>query len=324
MTSYSVPIIDIKPYGTGGAADAVVVDAVGTACEQHGFLVVTGHGIPGEVHEDLDASSRAFFARPLKEKSAFAPGSGDVLRGWWGIGSMSTAKSLDLETLPDYFEFLAFGTELSDDRRAEYYRRGVKHAESFFAENIWPDTEGLRSAVERYIVEASALARRLLQIMATALELEPSWFDDKFEVPCSALSINYYPASDVKPEAGRFRRGEHRDYGALTVLYADGESGLQVKAPDGQWCEVPTFPGAYVVNLGDMMTVWSNGHWRSSLHRVVCPDDMSTDRLSVPLFFNPSLDAMVQSVPTRLGAGEQPGDPVLGGEYIMNKVQATT
>ena len=101
MTSYSVPIIDIKPYGTGGAADAVVVDAVGTACEQHGFLVVTGHGIPGEVHEDLDASSRAFFARPLKEKSAFAPGSGDVLRGWWGIGSMSTAKRRDREPLPD-------------------------------------------------------------------------------------------------------------------------------------------------------------------------------------------------------------------------------
>lgn len=320
----AIPVIDIAPFDAPGAAGRGTVDAIRAACEDHGFFVIAGHGIAKEVNEDLDAAARRFFRRPLEEKAAFTPDVGDVLRGWWGVGSMSTAKSLDIETPPDLLEFLAFGPELSAERRADYQRRGVKHVDSFFAENIWPDTEGLRGAVERYYDETTKLAFRLLNILAVALGLEPDWFDDKFEVPGSALSINYYPAVEQKPAPGTFRRGEHTDYGALTVLYTDGESGLQVKARDGEWHSVPTVPDTYVVNLADMMTVWSNNRWRSSLHRVVCPEDTAVDRVSVPLFFNPSLDALVQCAPTCLGPGEYPGDPVPAGEWIADKVAATT
>ena len=319
----AIPVIDISPFEAGGPPADAVVRAVRTACEEHGFFVVEGHGIPHEVNEDLDATARRFFRRPVEEKAAFAPGTGDVLRGWWGVGSMATARSLDIDTPPDFMEFLAFGPELPDDRRAEYRRRGVKHVDSFFADNIWPDTQGLRGAVERYFDEATDLAFRLLRLLATCLDLTPDWFDHLFEVPGSALSINYYPTSDARPEPGRYRRGEHTDYGALTVLYTDGNWGLEVKTPDGQWHAVPAVPGSYIVNLADMMTVWTNNRWRSSLHRVVCPDDMGTERVSVPLFFNPSLDALVQSVPTCLSPTEQPSDPVPAGEWIANKVAAT-
>ena len=322
-TGPSIPIIDISPFEHGGPGADLVVAEVGAACEQHGFFVVEGHGIPLDVDRDLDATARQFFRRPVDEKAAFAPNGGDVLRGWWGLGSMATARSLDIDTPPDFMEFLAFGPELADDVRAEYHRRGVKHVDSFFAENIWPDTEGLRGAVERYYDEATKLAFRLLRLLATCLGLEPDWFQHLFEVPGSALSINYYPTSDGKPDPGRYRRGEHTDYGALTVLYTDGNQGLEVKTAEGEWLAVPAVPGSYIVNLADMMTVWTNNRWRSSLHRVVCPDDIGTERLSVPLFFNPSLDALVQSVPTCLAPGELPSDPVPAGEWIANKVAAT-
>ena len=320
----SIPVIDISPFEARGPAADAVVDEIGAACEEHGFFVVEGHGISLDVNRDLDAAARRFFRRPADEKTAFAPNGGDVLRGWWGVGSMATARSLDIDTPPDFMEFLAFGPELSDNRRTEYHRRGVKHLDSFFAENIWPDTEGLRNAVERYYDETTRLAFRLLRLLATCLGLEPDWFEHLFEVPGSALSINYYPMSDARPEPGQFRRGEHTDYGALTVLYTDGNSGLEVKTRNGEWHAVPAVPGSYIVNLADMMTVWTNNRWRSSLHRVVCPDDMATERLSVPLFFNPSLDALVQSIPTCLAPGEQPSDPVPAGEWIANKVAATT
>ena len=319
----SIPVIDISPFEAGGPAADAVADEVGAACEQHGFFVVKGHGVSHDVNGDLDAAARRFFRRPAEEKAAFAPRSGDVLRGWWGLGSMATARSLAIDTPPDFMEFLAFGPELSNERRADYHRRGVKHIDSFFAQNIWPDTEGLRHAVERYYDETTKFAFRLLRLLATCLDLEPDWFEHLFEVPGSALSINYYPTSDDKPEPGQFRRGEHTDYGALTVLYTDGNSGLEVNTRNGQWHAVPAVPDSYIVNLADMMTVWTNDRWRSSLHRVVCPHDMATERLSVPLFFNPSLDALVQSVPTCLAAGEQPCDPVRAGEWIANKVAAT-
>ena len=57
---------------------------------------------------------------------------------------------------------------------------------------------------------------------------------------------------------------------------------------------------------------------------MVCPEDTTTDRLSVLVFFNPSLDALVQCVPTCLAPGEQPPEPIPAGEWIANKVAATT
>ena len=320
----TIPVIDISPFEEGGLAAAAVIDEVRAACEEHGFLVVAGHGIPTEVNADLDRACRAFFGQSPEEKSRSTPANGDILRGWWGVGTMATARSLDIETPPDFMEYLGFGPELPDEQLADYARRGVKHVESFFATNVWPDTEGLRNAVDRFYAETTTLAHRLMRILAVALELPEGWFADKFEVPGSSLFINYYPATVTKPAPGRFRRGQHTDYGAVTVLYTDGESGLQVMSSEGAWMPAPVVPDTYIVNLGDLMTFWSNGRWRSSLHRVVCPEDTSTDRLSVPLFFNPSLDALVQCVPTCLAPGESPADPIPAGEWIANKVAATT
>ncbi|MDE0669433.1 MAG: isopenicillin N synthase family oxygenase [bacterium] len=320
----TIPVIDISPFESGGPAADGMIREVRAACEEHGFLVVAGHGIPKEVNRDMDRACRAFFGQSPEKKSRFNPANGDILRGWWGVGTMATAASLDIDTPPDFMEYLGFGPELSSVQRADYARRGVQHVDSFFAANVWPDTEGLRDAADNFYAATSALGHRLMRILAVALDLPADWFADKFEFPASSLFINYYPATLAAPESGRFRRGQHTDYGAVTVLYTDGESGLQVQSRDGEWVPVPVVPGTYVVNLGDLMTFWSNGRWRSSMHRVVCPTDTSTDRLSIPLFFNPSLDALVQCVPTCLAPGEQPNDPIPAGEWIANKVAATT
>ena len=199
----TIPVIDIAPFAEGRPGARPVVDAVRAACEEHGFFVVAGHGIAPYVHEDLDRACRAFFSRPVQEKSAFTPEDGERKRGWWGVGAMATARSLGLESPPDFMEYLGFGPELADAKRAEYTRRGVKHVDNFFAPNIWPDTEGLRHAMERYHAEAAALGFRLLRIFATALDLPPDWFDDKFEQPGSSLFVNYYPATVTGPEPAR-------------------------------------------------------------------------------------------------------------------------
>jgi len=174
----AIPVIDISPFESAGRAAEAVVDEVRQACEQHGFFVVVGHGISPEVNDDMDTAARSFFRQPVNKKSAFAQEQGDVLRGWWGVGSMATARSLDIDTPPDCLEFLAFGPELPEEQRADYHQRGVKHVDSFFADNVWPDTEGLRPAVERYYDEATKLAFRLLHILATALVDTGSRLDD--------------------------------------------------------------------------------------------------------------------------------------------------
>lgn len=319
-----VPVIDIGPFATGGPAADAVVQQIRAACEEHGFIVISGHGVPPEVNENLDVAARDFFDSPAEEKLAFAPPNIRVFRGYWGVGSMSTAGSLGIETPPDLLEFLSFGPELSDGQRKRYAAAGVDHVDSFFAENIWPRTPGLRDAVERYLKETSALAHSLLRVFATALGLEPGWFDDKFDLPCSTMVINHYPSTVLEPPAGQFRRGEHTDYGAFTILYSDGESGLEVKTRDGVWRAVPCVRNAYVVNIGDLLAAWTNDRWRSSLHRVVFPEDPGVSRLTSPLFFNPSIDAVIACVPTCVGPDGECLDPVAAGEWIAAKIAATT
>ena len=319
-----VPVIDIGPFTTGGTAADTVVQQVRAACEEHGFIVISGHGISPEVNEDLDFAARAFFDEPEEGKLEFAPPSVDVFRGYWRVGSMSTAGSLGIETLPDMLEFLSFGPEVSDEQRQRYAEAGVDHVDSFFAENIWPRTPGLRNAVERYLKETSALAHSLLRIFATALDLPPDWFDDKFDLPCSTAVVNHYPATVSKPPPGQFRRGEHTDYGAFTILYCDGVAGLQIKTRDGVWRAVPSERNTFVVNIGDLLSAWTNDRWRSSLHRVVFPEDLSVARLSAPLFFNPSIDAVIACVPTCVGADGEVPAPVVAGEWVAAKIAATT
>ena len=50
-------------------------------------------------------------------------------------------------------------------------------------------------------------------------------------------------------------------------------------------------PGAFVVNLGDLMAAWTNDRWRSTLHRVVVPDDDTGVRISIAFFHQPDFDA---------------------------------
>ena len=105
----TIPVIDISPFTEGGPGAQAVVDAVRTACEEHGFFVVAGHGIAPDVNEDLDRACRDFFSRPIQEKSAFTPEDGERKRGWWGVGAMATARSLGLDSPPDLFPSLRGG-----------------------------------------------------------------------------------------------------------------------------------------------------------------------------------------------------------------------
>lgn len=84
--------------------------------------------------------------------------------------------------------------------------------------------------------------------------------------------------------------GEHSDYGCVTLLLADDTRGaLQVRGKDGGWIAADPVPGMYVVNIGDMLELWTGGRWRSTRHRVV--HGGGGYRVSVPFFWEPDWDA---------------------------------
>ncbi|MEO6570017.1 MAG: 2OG-Fe(II) oxygenase family protein, partial [Ilumatobacteraceae bacterium] len=105
----------------------------------------------------------------------------------------------------------------------------------------------------------------------------------------------HYPALPDNDTAEEWGVGEHTDYGLLTLLAQDDLGGLEVRTPSGDWIAVPAEPDVIVCNIGDMLDKLTEGRYRSTTHRV--RNTSGRSRLSFPLFFDPSWDAVVAPLP---------------------------
>ncbi|MEE9428397.1 MAG: 2OG-Fe(II) oxygenase family protein, partial [Paracoccaceae bacterium] len=189
----------------------------------------------------------------------------------------------------------------------------------------WPDDDGFQAAWQVYYAEMEQLAARIMQVFAVALKLDQRFFDSFIDAPVSALRALNYPAQDNPPEKGQQRAGAHTDYGSLTILLPEpGSEGLEVQMADGSWQPVPPIPGAFVINIGDLMQRWTNDRWRSTLHRVVVPPKAAGKRRqSLAFFHQPNWGAQIGCLATCLGQAAK-YDPVLSGPYLMEKFKAAT
>ena len=162
-----------------------------------------------------------------------------------------------------------------------------------------------------------------------ALNLDKDFFVKYHTHHISALRSQNYPSLKTKVLPGQLRAGAHSDYGSVTLLYPDPMiGGLEVKSIDGGWIKAPKVEDAYIINIGDLLAHWTNDRWVSTLHRVVEPEGVkgksSLKRQSIAYFMNPNYDAMIKAIPTCID-NESPAkyDPVLAGEYLMNKFKSS-
>jgi isopenicillin N synthase-like dioxygenase len=285
----AIPIIDMAPLQGSEADRDAVAAAIDVACRDTGFFYVVGHDVPADLVRRVDGLAREFFARPDDEKSAIAmPHGGRAWRGWFPLGGELTSG------VPDRKEGIYFGEELgADDPR-------VRARLALHGPNLFPaQPAGLRDAVLAYIDAVTEVGHRLVRGVSRALGLDDDWFDRYLTAaPTILFRIFRYPT--LPADAGSsWSVGEHTDYGLLTILAQDAHGGLEVRGPDG-WVAAPPVPGAFVVNLGDMLERMTAGRYRSTPHRVRNTGD--ADRLSMPLFLDPAWDADVRPIP---GATDQ-------------------
>lgn len=271
----ALPLINL-----GADSDAVAAQ-IDEACRRYGFFRITGHGVDRAELAELDSLARMFFAQPDSVKSAIAMEHGGAAwRGWFPLDGELTSG------VPDHKEGIYFGTELAADQPA------VREGRPLHGPNLFPDQPArLRPAVLGWIDEMTALGATLLTMMATGLGLPADWFQRNVTTdPTILFRIFRYPPE--MPDG--WGVAEHTDYGLLTILATDDHDGLQVHAPDG-WIDVPSEPGVFVVNLGDMLERMTDGRYRSTPHRVRNVGE--TDRLSFPCFIDPSWDAVCPVLP---------------------------
>ena len=307
----TVPIVDVAPFLAGDAAGRQrVVAEVRQACEEIGFFLIAGHGVPPSLVDGIRGVTNRFFDLPLEEKlKAGCDPAIVVASGYEMMGRTALARSLGKETPPDYREIFKIAALVPDDD--PYYRSDA--ARKFFPPNVWPaQPPEFRRIYEQYYRAIQRLAADIMRIFALALDLEESFFADKLDRPVNRLNAIRYLAQKEPPVEGQLRAGEHTDYGTLTILLAeDKPGGLQVRLRSGEWIDVRPPEGALVVNIGDMMMHWTNDHWISNLHRVANPPRASADveRLSVVFFQKPNYDAEIRCIEKYAGASFAPKYP---------------
>ncbi|MGE3932557.1 MAG: isopenicillin N synthase family dioxygenase [Rhodospirillaceae bacterium] len=323
---HDVPVIDIGAFEGGDvAARARIAGAVARAVEEIGFLTITGHGVPAPV---IDATRRAawdLFRLPEEAKQRWRHPSGNNNRGYTPMEAEHNGSSGGVKAPADLREGFIFGPfDLPDAPR--FTGPAAAYA---YAPNIWPDAApGVTAAFQAYYRAVDGFNTRLLRVFATALGLPADYFADTFDHHASVVRMLHYPAQAEAPPLGQLRCGAHSDFGSHTILLADdAPGGLQVRTRAGVWVDVVPPRDAFIINIGDMMMMWTNDRWLSNLHRVVNPPvrhDRSTERLSIAFFVHPRPDATIECIPTcRADGAPAHHQPVLAGDYRRMKVGST-
>lgn len=317
-----VPVIDISPArGDDPDARRAVAKAIGAVCEQSGFLVIVGHGVDPDLIARMYALTEQFFRMEDEQKALVATHASN-LRGWKREGGYVAASS-GFATPPDLCELYTYN-RLGDPGVAETSGLG-DHVAELNGPNQFPvEPVGFRDTWLAYYAAMEELSAELMKLFAIALDLPEHWFEDKLDHHMTNLCANwYFPLSD-EPLPDQYRKGPHTDWGSLTVLYQDDAGGLQVVDKRGEWVDVPCIPGSYVINIGDLMAVWTNERWVSTMHRVVSDTStMRRPRISIPFFHQPNYDAVVECLPSCTSPDDPPRHPpVTSGAWLQQKLAA--
>lgn len=278
MTLDSLPILDISELDAGDDRAAAFRTQLREVTHEVGFFYLVGHGIPQELIDEVLSLSRRFFALPEAEKLAIENIHSPQFRGYTRTGKELTNGEID------WREQIDIGEERDAVEGGENYWR-------LEGPNLWPEAlPELREAFTQWRDQLSALALRLMRTWAVALGAPEDAFDEAFaDRAFSLIKVVRYPGTsdESSPQQGV---GAHRDGGVLTLLLIEPEKdGLQVEH-NGEWINAPALPGAFVVNIGEMLELATDGYLKATLHRVESPR-VGTDRVSIPFFYNPALDA---------------------------------
>lgn len=180
--------------------------------------------------------------------------------------------------------------------------------------NLWPPLSPttFKEPMSRYYAACEALALKLLDILADTLPYGKDVFKEfTSNDAVASVRLLHYPPDNSRDER-QLGAGAHTDFGAITLLMQDECGGLQVWNAQGEtWVDVEPRRDAYVVNVGDMLQMWTSGRYKSGLHRVV--NRGGKDRYSVPFFYDGNVDCVLRPLDGK-GMAED-GGKVGGGKW---------
>jgi isopenicillin N synthase-like dioxygenase len=286
------------------------------ALQEIGFLVLTNHGMPRAVMDEAWNATRAFFESPVENKES-VPMTEEYMYGYSADEILSRSE--------DGGE----GYGLGADQKETFQAWIGAHGTGRDATVQWPaHPANMRDAWTAYYRECEKIHSDILRSAAKVLGVEADFFVDKIDDHMSALRALNYPLQSTPPPPGSLRCSPHSDYGTFTLLRQDSVGGLQVETQDGSWMNVISDENDFVVNIGDLLSRWTNKKWPSTRHRVVNAATVTnrTDnrRQSMAFFGNPNGEALIKTIETCLDdEGKSQFEPITFLKWLEHKHHVT-
>lgn len=303
LSSRRVDFSEIPQLDAGsllsGDDDPALISALHEACTGAGFFYVRNHGVDPECIADLLRAAERFFARPADIKLQTKLNA--RMQGYLPLDY--TSETDELDTAKSHQEGFWIG-----------YDRAIHPDSIFDGPNIWPqDHDDLRATMTAYQTAVEPLSAALLRGFALAAGLQPEKLATWFRDPITRLKLNHYPPQDTPTSVRHIGVVPHSDSDAFTILWQDDGDGLEIRNLSGDWIRAPSIPNTFVINIGNIMQIWTGGLFASTPHRVI--NAGGRDRYSIPVFVYP--DHLVGI--GLLGAdGEPPADAITCAEYLRN------
>lgn len=266
-----VPVIDMQRLFSTEFMDSEL-EKLHHASKEWGFFQLINHGVSTSLVEKVKAGIKELFNLAMEEKKKLWQLPGD-LEGFGQAFVVSEEQKLDWG---DMFYMLTLPTRLRKPH--------------LFPKLPLP----FRDNLDAYAAELRNLAMKILEMMAKALRMEHNDIRSLFEDGFQAMRMNYYsPCPQPELVVGL---NAHSDAVGLTILLQVNElEGLQIRK-DGRWIPVKPLPNAFIVNIGDILEIVTNGNYRSIEHRAIV--NSVQERLSMATFYSPSLEVDMGPAPS--------------------------
>ncbi|MDF2624956.1 MAG: 2-oxobutyrate oxidase [Kosakonia cowanii] len=320
MNAATLPVLDLARYTSSADRDAFLAD-LRHAARDIGFFYLINHGVDDALQNAVQREARRFFALTEAQKEQVAMIHSPHFRGYNRAASEITRGQ------PDWREQFDIGAE----RPALLLSDSDPRWRRLQGPNLWPDAlPTLKPALLDWQRAMTSMALRLLRAFAEALQLPADAFDALYgSKPNEHIKLIRYPGQHATQSAQGV--GAHKDSGFLSFLLQDEQKGLQVEVAPDRWIDAAPRAGSFVVNIGELLELATNGYLRATVHRVVSPP-ADRERLSIAFFLGAQLEANVPlyTLPSHLaeearGPESDPLNPLLrdvGWNYLKGRLRS--
>ena len=281
-----VPVVDLgSAWSSDAAARRALADQIAEVCGRVGFMYIKNHRVADADIAAIFQTAADFHGLPLETKMQSSMARHPDAQGQGYLHGMTKGNAKNLsENLQEAFQFRRPLAEDDPDLAA---------GKPLHGRIPWPQAmPDLKTRMMAYYDKVDALGYELLTLFELALDMPEGTLKAYFKKDMNSLRILHYPPQRPEDDGEHLGARAHTDTNAFTILAQDDNGGLEIRNRDNEWVAVPPVAGTFVVNVGEVLKVWTDGIFSSTLHRVI--NRSGRERYSIPFFMYPSYDALIR------------------------------